>query len=89
LEETKEKLAERLKKVKKGEKIKEEESESESDDEKDGDKEKKKKKQKLPTDPDKIKKAISKIEERIAKWKTKKTEKVNFQYLHPKMIFLG
>jgi len=33
------------------------------------------KKKKLPDDPDKVKKAISKIDERISKWETKKTEK--------------
>jgi DNA topoisomerase-1 len=35
-----------------------------------------KKKKKLPDEPDKIKKAISRIDDRISKWDTKKTEKV-------------
>lgn len=73
LEDEKQKLKDRLKRAQKGEKFKDE-SESESDkDSKDKDE---KKKKKLPTDPDKIKNAISRLETSLLKWKTKKTEKV-------------
>lgn len=35
-----------------------------------------KKKQKLPDDPEKCKKQIARLKQSIAKWETKKTEKV-------------
>jgi len=65
IETEKKKLKERLKAIKSGKKIKED-SEEEGEDGK---------KKRLPTDPEKIQNHLAKLEERIAKWNTKKTEK--------------
>jgi hypothetical protein len=75
LEKEKDKMKERIKLIKSGKKPpQEEESSSESGSE--GEDKEKKKKRKLPDDPEKLKKMVDKIDSQIAKWNTKKTEKV-------------
>jgi len=72
----KKKKRKRKKKRKKKVKPKKAKSEEDSDsDESSSSEEKKKKKKKLPSDPEKIKAAIKKLDESLEAWKIKKTEK--------------
>jgi len=73
LEDQKEELQDHLDVLKGSNKKKRKQPEKDENEEEEG--ETPKKKQKLPDDADKCKKAISKIEERIAKWNIKKVEK--------------
>jgi DNA topoisomerase-1 len=74
LEDEKKKLEDKLEEIKTEKKRKKEDSEEEEEEE-NGENKKKKKKRKLPDDPEKIKKMMEKINQRIENWKTKKTEK--------------
>jgi len=75
LEDQKEDLEDHIRVLKGGSSKKRKKSKEENEEEEDGEDGKKKKKRALPDDPDKCKKQIEKINERISKWETKKIEK--------------
>jgi hypothetical protein len=81
LQAEKKELEDHLEALTSGKKRKREEAESDDSDKEDNGEETKKKKRKLSDDPEKVKKAIKKVEERISNWLTKKTEKVLYHLI--------